>query len=120
MVKGMLCFLWCGISGIRGMCAPTDMKKNQNAKPHSQRLVQDAMTRRMSLAKSPVLVSPFPVGSMPVPTLMKSLGNARWAPSAIPIRAAAVKPEGPTETNMPGRVASWGSFCVIRRYINAA
>lgn len=32
---------------------------------------------------------------------------------------AAVKPEGPTETKIPGLVVSWGSFLVIRRYMNA-
>lgn len=34
---------------------------------------------------------------------------------AIPITPAEVKPEGPTEMNMPGRRASSGNFWVMRR-----
>ena len=33
----------------------------------------------------------------------------------IPMSPAIVKPEGPTEMNMPGRRLSWGSFWVMRR-----
>ena len=71
---------------------PTEMKKNQNARPHIQRLIHDETT--LSIIAD-IWVLP-----------MKSGGNARWAPSAIPITAATVNPLGPTDTNIPGLVLS--------------
>ena len=85
--------------------APTDMKKNQKARPHIQRLIQEATTLRIIAAT--------------VESPIKSLGSARWAPSAMPMTPATVNPLGPTDTNMPGLVLSCGSFWVIRRYMKA-
>ena len=86
-------------------CAPTEMKKNQKARPQIQRLIQEAITLTIIAANSG-----FP---------MKLGGIACCAPSAMPMIPATVKPLGPTETNMPGLVLSTGSFWVIRRYIKA-
>ena len=57
MVKTIL------LDPTQDQCAPTEMKKNQNARPHIQRLIHDATT--LSIIAD-IWVSP-----------MKSGGNAR-------------------------------------------
>jgi hypothetical protein len=55
--------------------------------------------------------------SSPLPK--KSAGKARLASVAMFMIPATVNPLGPTETNIPGRILSLGSFCDINRYMNA-
>lgn len=53
------------------------------------------------------------------PLSKKSTGKARLASMAMFMTPATVNPLGPTETNIPGRMLSLGSFCDINRYMNA-
>ncbi|OSS53417.1 hypothetical protein B5807_00346 [Epicoccum nigrum] len=84
-------------------CAPTLMKKNHSARPHSHRPMKFA-----------IIMPTFPASS-PLPSPMKSGGTTRGSSWPIVMIPAIVKPLGPTEMNMPGRNDSLGSFWVIRR-----
>lgn len=74
--------------------------------PHNQIPIQLAMTTDIVAAIGP---TPIKLGGITV---------LRFA--AIFMTPEIVKPEGPTDMNMPGRSDSLGSFCVMRRYRNAA
>lgn len=94
-------------------CAPTDTIKNHSASlllsynhwmqvwvelahPQIHRLIHVAITLNMVDTS---LFSPI-----------KSFGNARSIFWAMPMTPATVKPLGPTDTNIPGRSLSCGSF----------
>lgn len=84
-----------------GRCAEAAMKKKKIANPHSQRQVKFAITLTIIAA------------SLPSPK--RSGGKALSAFSAMVRTPATVKALGPTETNIPGRMFSFGSFCVMSR-----
>jgi len=70
--------------------------KKKIARPHSQMPIQFAITTEMTPAISP--------------TPMKFSGIHPGRFWAMVMTPAIVKPEGPTEMNMPGRRDSFGSF----------
>lgn len=84
-------------------CAPTLMKKNQIARPHSH-----------SPMKFAIIMPTLPANS-PFPSPMKSDGTTLGSVCPIVTIPAIVNPLGPTEMNMPGRSDSLGSFWVIKR-----
>lgn len=85
-------------------CELHETKKNHNAKPHSHRLIQFATMRRIVATSSP---------DAPMYVDLGMIALCRFA--AMEIVPETVKADGPTETNMPGRRGSGGSFCVMRR-----
>ena len=77
-------------------CAPQETMKKKMARPQSHIPIQFAITTEITPAISP--------------TPMKFSGMQPGKFCAMVITPAMVKPEGPTEMNMPGRRDSFGSF----------